>query len=72
MSNMTEQEEADFGEHVIWRLVGSTITAFGGNEKGEIFLSAKKGDVVSEFIIGLDENGVALYEVETETKEATE
>lgn len=60
-----EQEEADFGEHVIWRLVGSKITAFGGNEKGEIFLSTEKGGQVSEFVIGKDENGeITLFEVE--------
>lgn len=60
-----EQAEVDYGEHVIWRLVGSTIVAFGANENGEIFLSARKGDDVTEFIIGVDERGdVALYEIE--------
>ena len=60
-----EQAEVDYGNHVIWRLVGSTISAFGGNDKGEIFLSTVKNGVVSEFIIGIDERGdIALFEVE--------
>lgn len=60
-----EQSEVDYGDHVIWRLVGSTINAFGGNEKGEIFLSTVKNGEISEFIIGVDERGdIALFEVE--------
>lgn len=60
-----EQDEANYGEHVIWQLVGSTIKAFGANEKGEIYLSTRKGDKTTEFIIGVDERGdVSLYEVE--------
>ena len=61
-----EQAEADYGDHVIWRLVGSTILQFGANDRGEILLVTRKGDEVSELIIGLDENGqdIALYEVE--------
>lgn len=61
-----EQAEVDYGEHVIWQLVGSTITAFGANEAGEILLSArtKSGQMV-EFIIGKDErDDVALFEIE--------
>ena len=62
-----EQDEANFGEHAIWRLVNSTIIAFGASEKGEIFLSTRKRDQVAEFLIGVDERGdVALYEVEKE------
>ena len=55
-------DQADYGDHVIWRLVGSKITSFGGNDQGEIYLSTDKGD---EFIIGKDENGdISLFEVE--------
>lgn len=58
----TPEEQADYGNHVIWRLVGSTITSFGSNAAGEIYLSTNKGD---EFIIGKDEAGeVCLFEVE--------
>lgn len=64
-SNPAEQAEADYGNHLIWRLVGSTITSFGANEKGEIYLSTRKGDVRDEIIVGLDERGdIALFEVE--------
>jgi hypothetical protein len=60
--NNTEQEQADYGSHVIWRLVGSTITSFGANQAGEMYLSTNKGD---EFIIGKDEAGeICLFEVE--------
>lgn len=68
-ANANEQAEADYGDHVIWRLTGSTITCFGANEKGEILLVTKKGDSVSEFIIGVDERGdIALFEVDSEPK----
>lgn len=64
-ANQAEQDEADFGDHVIWRLVNSTIVRFGANEKGEIYLSTTKDGESSEFIIGIDERGdIALYEVE--------
>jgi hypothetical protein len=62
-----EQDEADYGEHVIWRLTGAQIVAIGGNEKGEIFLSVRKAGQVAEFVIGVDTDypsGVALYEIE--------
>lgn len=63
-----EQSQADYGDNVIWQLLGSTIVAFGGNAEGEIFLSARKGDKVSEFIIGKDEQGeISLFEVEKAT-----
>jgi hypothetical protein len=53
-------DEANYAQHVIWRLVGSTIVAFGANEAGEILLSTDKGD---EFIIGKDEHGeITLFE----------
>lgn len=62
-----EQDEANFGQHAIWRLVNSTIISFGANDKGEIYLSTRKAGEISEFLIGVDERGdVALYEVEKE------
>lgn len=64
-ANPAEQAEADYGEHLIWRLVGATITSFGANEAGEIYLSATKNGVATEVIVGIDERGdVALFEVE--------
>lgn len=63
--NEHDQEETDFGKHVIWRLIGSTITAFGGNEHGEIFLRTEKDGKADEFIVGKDENGeISLFEIE--------
>lgn len=60
-----EQAEVDYGEHLIWRLVGATVTSFGANAQGEIFLSTMKNGVADEVIIGLDERGdIALFEVE--------
>lgn len=60
-----EQAQADYGDNVIWQLLGSTIVAFGGNAAGEIFLSARKDGQVTEFIIGKDEQGeISLFEVE--------
>jgi hypothetical protein len=64
-ANEQEQDEADFGDHVIWRLVNSTIVRFGANEKGEIYLSTQKDGQPMELIIGVDERGdIALYEVQ--------
>lgn len=63
-ANEAEQAEADFGDHVIWRLVNSTIVRFGANEKGEIYLSTMKDGQRLELIVGVDERGeIALYEV---------
>lgn len=63
--NPAEQAQADYGDNVIWQLLGSTIVAFGGNADGEIFLSARKDGKVTEFIIGKDEQGeISLFEVE--------
>lgn len=46
----------------IRKLVGSQITSFGINQKGEIFMTTSRGH---EFVIGKDENAdVALYEIE--------
>lgn len=61
-----EHAQVDYGQHLIWRLVGATISGFGANELGEIYLSAitKTGESV-EVIMGTDESGgVALFEVE--------
>jgi hypothetical protein len=70
--NEAEQAEVDYGEHVIWQLVGSTITSFGANEAGEILLSARtKTGAPVEFIIGKDERGdIALFEVERKEVQA--
>lgn len=60
-----KQGEVDFGKQVVMRLVGSTITAFGGSETGEVFLSIEKDGETGDFIIGKDEAGeIALFEVE--------
>lgn len=60
-----EKAESDYGEHLIWRLCGSTITSFGANAKGEIYLSTVKNGQPLELLVGIDERGdVALYEVE--------
>lgn len=68
--NAAEQAEVDYGKHVIWRLVGATITSFGANEDGEILLTTLKDGKTDEFIIGADERGdVALFEVEEVSQE---
>lgn len=60
-----EQAEVDYGEHLIWRLVGSKITSFGANENGEVFLRVEKDSKSIELIIGKDERGdICLYEIE--------
>ena len=64
-ANAAEHAEVDYGEHLIWRLVGARISTFGANADGEIFLCAEKDGVKTEVIIGKDERGdVALFEVE--------
>ena len=63
---MNEEEQYEYGDQLIYRLVGSTIVAFGANDQGEIFLIAKKGDNREEIIIGKDEAGeITLFEAET-------
>ena len=59
-----EEQEVEYGEHVIWQLVGSKILAFGANEDGEIILTARtKDEQVVEFIISKDSDGeIALFE----------
>lgn len=65
---LSPEEQANYGDHIIWRLVGSKITTFGSNEAGEIFLGTDRGD---EFIIGKDEAGeVCLFEVENSKQES--
>lgn len=60
-----EQSEVDYGEHLIWRMVGSKIVMFGANAQGEIVLVTEKEGVRTEVVIGKDELGdVALFEVE--------
>ena len=61
-----DQAEVDYGENLIWRLVGSKVTTFGANVNGEIFLCTEKDGVKTEIIIGKDERGdIALFEAET-------
>jgi len=60
-----DHAEVEYGDHVIWNMVNSTIVAFGANEEGEIYLSTVKDGVLTEIIIGKDEDGeVSLFEVE--------
>lgn len=60
-----DQAEVDYGEHLIWRLVGSKIVTFGANNDGEILLITEKDGVPTELIIGKDENGdVTVFEIE--------
>jgi len=60
-----EQAEVDYGQHLIWRMVGATITEFGANEAGEIYLRTEKNGRVDEVIVGKDERGdIALFEVQ--------
>ena len=65
-----DQAEVDFGEHLIWRLVGSKIVSFGANEAGEILLNTVRDGELTELIIGKDETGdIALFEVERKDQE---
>lgn len=61
-----QTDEVNYGKHLLWRMVGATVTALGGNEKGEIFLSTVKDGVSQEVIFAIDEKTgeIALYEVE--------
>lgn len=62
-----EHSEVDYGQRLIWRLVGSRITVFGANANGEIFLSTEKNGIVSRIVIGKDDTGdISLYEIEKE------
>lgn len=55
-------DQADYSTNAIWRLVGATITAFGANEAGEIYLTTNLGD---EFVIGKDDAGeIELFQIE--------
>jgi len=64
-TNRDEMEQVEYGQHVIFRLLGSTIAAFGSNERGEIFFAAVKNGERTEFVIGKDEAGeLELFEVE--------
>jgi hypothetical protein len=64
-TNAVEQAEVDYGEHLIWRLVGAKITMFGANANGEIILSTERDGVFTNLVIGKDDSGeVTLFEVE--------
>lgn len=67
MSNPTpeEQDQINFGEQLVDRLVGSRIVAFGANEAGEVLLQTERDGQVVEIIIGKDADGeLAVFEVE--------
>jgi hypothetical protein len=69
-TNRAEKEELDFGDEAIEALVGSTITAFGASEAGDMLLITRKDGRDLQFAIGVDDNNeIALYEVATETPE---
>lgn len=60
-----DQAEVDYGEHLIWRLVGAKIVMFGANGNGEIFLATEKDGVTTDLIVGKDENGeITVFEAE--------
>lgn len=60
-----EQAEVDYGQHLIWRLVGSRIKAFGANAVGEILLSVEKDGTTTELVVGKDADGeIALFEID--------
>jgi len=66
-----QSDDIEYGNHMIWRLVGSKITLFGSNANGEIFLETEKNGVITEVIIGKDEDGeVSLFEIEREEAHA--
>ena len=56
-TNRDEADQVEYGQNVIFRLLGSTVTAFGATDKGEIFLQVTKDGVRSEFTIGKDSAG---------------
>lgn len=60
------EAEVQYGNELIADLIDSTITCFGANEKGEVYLSAIKDGKVTEIIVGKDEatGDITLYEVE--------
>lgn len=59
-----EQSEVDYGENLIWRLIGSTITMFGASADGEILLSTERNGVKIDLIVGKDELGeISLFEL---------
>jgi hypothetical protein len=59
------QDEADYAEHLLWRMTGSKITSIGANQDGEIYISTDRG---IEIVIGKDEQGeISLFEMVKET-----
>lgn len=69
---VADEAAIEYSKHLIWRLIGSTITSFGANEEGEILLTTvTKSGERQELIIGLDEQGeIAIFEVEQPGAEA--
>lgn len=62
-----EQEQIDFGQVLIARLVGARIVAFGANQDGEVLIEAERDGETTKVIIGKDEDGeLAVFEVEQE------
>lgn len=66
-----EHAMVEYGNDLIAQLLGSTVTCFGANEKGEVYLSTVKDDKVTELIIGKDDatGEITLFEVEKTTVE---
>jgi hypothetical protein len=64
--NSGEEAQVQYGNQLIANLIDSTITCFGANERGEIYLSAIKDGILTEVIVGKDEatGDIALFEVE--------
>lgn len=59
-----EQAEVDYGQYLIWRLVGSRIKALGVSDGGEILLSTEKDGILTELAIGKDDAGeISLFEI---------
>lgn len=57
--------EVEYGQHLLWRMIGAKIVTMGANADGEIFLQTEREGVLTEVIVGKDENGdIALFEVE--------
>lgn len=66
----TEKQEVEYGNHLIWKMVGAKITMFGANANGEIFLSVEKDGLQTQVVIGTDETGdIALFEIENKAKD---
>lgn len=60
-----EEAEVEYGNHIIFKMLGAKITSFGANANGEIFLQVEKDGEYTEVLIGVDSRGdIALFEPE--------